>query len=151
MEFKKLSIADKEIIKPFFADVFTKEPWNDDWSDAAQLDAYITDLCGNVNSLTLALFDGEQMVALSMGYIKHWYRGTEYIINELCVKTEKQHQGIGTEFLHQIEDYLKANDLKAIYLLTERTVPAYNFYKKNGFYEYTDTVAFAWAWGTDDK
>ena len=118
-----------------FSDFSYSTPINmdDDWSDAAQLDAYITDLCGNVNSLTLALFEGDKMVALSMGYIKHWYRGTEYIINELCVKTEKQHQGIGTEFLHQIEDYLKANDLKAIYLLTERTVPAYNFYKKNGF------------------
>ena len=26
-----------------------------------------------------------------MGYIKHWYTGTEYIINELCIKTD--HQG----------------------------------------------------------
>jgi hypothetical protein len=28
------------------------------------------------------------MVGLSMGYIKHWYEGTEYFINEFCVKTE---------------------------------------------------------------
>ena len=25
----------------------------------------------------------DEMLALSMGYVKHWFRGTEYIINEL--------------------------------------------------------------------
>ena len=38
MELIKKSIADKEEVKQFFFDVFTKEPWNDDWSIAQQLD-----------------------------------------------------------------------------------------------------------------
>mgnify|MGYP003296834526 CR=1 FL=1 len=52
MKLKKLSIADKEIIKPFFAEVFTKEPWNDDWSDKNQLHSYMLDLIGCNISLT---------------------------------------------------------------------------------------------------
>lgn len=82
-----------------------------------------------------------------MGYVKHWFRGTEYIINELCVKTEAQGKGIGSDFLHQMEEYLLAQGIEATFLLTERTVPAYNFYKKNGYYEYPDTVAFSKGFG----
>lgn len=31
-DLKRLSIADKDLIQYFFKEVFTKEPWNDDWS-----------------------------------------------------------------------------------------------------------------------
>ena len=37
--------------------------------------------------------------------------------------------------------------IEATFLLTERTVPAYDFYKKNGYYEYPDTVAFSKGFG----
>lgn len=143
VELIKKSIADKEEVKQFFFDVFTKEPWNDDWSNAQQLDSYIVDLIGNQNSLTLAFCDKDNMVALAMGHIKHWYSATEYYIDELCVKTEFQGQGVGGQFVAAIEDYLKQHDIKAIFLLTDRDVPAYDFYRKHGFEEHKSNVAFA--------
>ncbi len=36
IELKQLSVEEIETIKSFFADVFMKEPWNDDWSDKEQ-------------------------------------------------------------------------------------------------------------------
>jgi len=143
MELKVLSLADKELIKEFFTSVFTKEPWNDDWSDKAQLDAYIVDLIGNVNSVALGYFDADSIVGLAMGYIKHWYRGTELILNEFCIASDRQHEGFGTAFMKSIKEYLLSRDIHAIYLLTEKGIPAYDFYKKLGFYEYTTTVPFA--------
>ena len=59
---KKLDIKDMEIIKAFFVDIFTKEPWNDDWSDENQLDAYLTERCGAFNSLTFGYFDNDEMI-----------------------------------------------------------------------------------------
>lgn len=143
MELKVLSIKDKEIVTALFKDVFTNEPWHDDWSDTAQLDAYITDLTGQSYSLTLGYFDGDQMVALSMGYIKHWYSGTEYIINEFCVDRHLQGKGIGSSFLKAIETYLSEHKISQIFLLTDRNVPAYSFYQHNGFTEEISNVAFA--------
>ncbi|MCR5803891.1 MAG: GNAT family N-acetyltransferase [Clostridia bacterium] len=140
---KRLSIEDKELIKEVFTGVFTKEPWNDDWSDEEQLDMYINDLVGQGYSLTYGLFDGDEMIGLSMGYIKHWFRGTEYIINELCIKTNRQGSGAGTFFIQEIEKAIKELGLKQIFLLTDSNVPAYDFYKKNGFVEVTNNVAFA--------
>ena len=69
MELKVLTAGDRELVTALFRDVFTHEPWNDDWSDTEQLNAYITDLTGQSYSLTLGYFDGDRLVALSMGYI----------------------------------------------------------------------------------
>ena len=60
MELIKLDLSNKNEVKDFFREVFTKDPWNDDWSDEEQLDNYI---------------------------------------DELCVKTELQGQGIGGKFV----------------------------------------------------
>lgn len=139
---KELNVSNIETIKTFFKDIFTKEPWNDDWSNEEQLHNYILDLIGQSNSLTLGFFSDDEMVGLSMGHSKHWYTGTEYCIDELCIERTKQGQGIGTKFLNEIEQYIAKKGLTQIFLQTERTVPAYEFYKKNGFYELMDHVSF---------
>jgi aminoglycoside 6'-N-acetyltransferase I len=141
IELRQLNTDNIEEIKVFFCDIFTKEPWNDDWSDENQLHAYIMDLIGNPNSLTLGLFENGDMVGLSMGSIKHWYSGTEYYINEFCIKTEEQGRGLGTQFLKEIETFIKQRGMKLIFLQTDRTVPAYNFYKKNGYFELENHVS----------
>lgn len=143
MELKILSLQDKDIITELFADVFTNEPWNDDWSDRRQLDAYINDLTGQNYSLTLGFFDDRRLVAVSMGYIKHWYTGTEYCIDEFCVARHFQGRGIGSGFMKAIEEYLLKSGITHIFLQTDRSVPAYEFYKKNGFDELTGHVSFA--------
>lgn len=142
-ELRQLDISNIDRIKNFFADVFTREPWNDDWSNEEQLHCYIMDLIGQTNSLTLGFFLNGEMVALAMGHIRHWYSGTEYYIDEFCVCRAKQGLGIGTKFLKSVEQYIASRDMKYIFLQTERSVPAYHFYKKNEFIELTDHVSFS--------
>ena len=90
--------------------------------------------------LTLAarfmpLFKAAAVVAvvLSLGNVMHWYMGTNYYIIELGIKPECQGRGLGTEFLRMIEEYIHANGISCIFLQTERDMPAYDFYRKNGF------------------
>lgn len=139
---KKLGVEHLEEVKSLFVEVFTKEPWNDDWSDAAQLDNYILDLIGQSNSVTLGYFFEDEMVGLSMGRIKHWFSGTEYCIDELCIKREYQGKGCGTKFIKEMEEYCKSIGLKQIFLQTDQNVPAYEFYKKNDFFQLKEHVAF---------
>lgn len=141
--FRQLDTADIGIIKELFRSVFTAEPWNDDWSDEQQLDNYLSDLTAQSNSLTYGMFDGETLVGLSMGNIKHWYTGTEYYINELCIRTDRQGMGLGTLFLNRIESAVKEMGLTHIFLQTGKNVPAYEFYKKNGYTELTEHISFA--------
>ena len=141
--FKQLNISDKETVKKLFLSVFTISPWYDDWSDEKQLNAYLTDLMGQSNSLTYGLFENGNLIAVSMGRIKHWYTGTEYCIDEFCVKTDMQGQGIGTLFLSEIETAIKEIGLVQIYLQTDIDVKAFDFYIKNGFVHLQDTVSLA--------
>lgn len=141
MELREFGIKDINEIKQLFYDIFTNEPWNDDWSDEQQLHEYITDLIGNRNSLALGLYEGDELIGLSLGSVMHWYTGTEYYIFEFCIKTEKQGKGAGTAFLKEVEEFAKSKQITHIFLQTERTVPAYEFYQKNGFTELEDHVS----------
>ena len=143
MELKVLTVQDREIITELFLDVFTHEPWNDDWSDAEQLRAYIADLTGQHYSLTLGFFDQDRLAALSMGHVKHWHTGTEYIIEEFCVARTMQRKGIGASFMKAIASYLAGRGIRQVFLQTEKDMPAYSFYLHNGFRELTGHVSFA--------
>ena len=143
MKLAVLTIRDKKHIIELFRDVFSNPPWNDDWSDEEQLDAYISDLIGQNNSLTLSYMDGDRIAALSMGHVKHWFTGTEYCIDELCVDRRMQEQGIGSAFLRAMEAYLSEDKISRIFLQTNRNVPAYAFYARRGFLELPDHVSFA--------
>lgn len=138
---KELSIEYIEEIKQLFVEVFTNEPWNDDWSDPKQLHEYLIDLIDNRNSMTFGLYEDDYLIGLSMGSILHFHNGTEYYIFEFCIKEEKQGKGIGTQFLKKFEDIIKEKQVSIIFLQTERTVPAYGFYKKNGFVELNDHIS----------
>ena len=141
-DFKRIGMAEFEAVRELFESVFTIEPWNDDWSDRKQLDLYLTDLMGQNSSLTYGLYEDGALIAVSMGHIRHWYTGTEYYVDELCVKTEKQGKGLGTRFLEEIEKAMREIGLTQIFLQTEKTVPAYRFYLKNGFHELEGHVSF---------
>ena len=77
-----------------FRSVFTREPWNDDWSDLEMLEQYVREVSGGYHSLNYGLFIDGRLVALSMGEIRHWWEGTNYNIEEFCVSPDLQGQGV---------------------------------------------------------
>lgn len=135
MNIRKLENNQIEEIKTLFRDVFMNEPWNDDWSNEEQLDNYMLDLAGNRNSLSIGLYDGDELVGVSLGSIMHWCTGTEYYIYEFFICRERQGKGLGTVFIADIIEYVKRLDVNHIFLQTERDLPSYSFYKKAGFKE----------------
>ncbi len=116
-----------------FKNAFAGEPWNDDWSDENQLKEYIKEISGAYNALNLGLVVDGKLFAMSVGMIRHWWEGTNYNIEELCVAPEYQHQGLGQQFLSMIEDYIKKMGVAGIFLQTDSDKPAYDFYHKNAF------------------
>lgn len=135
IELKELQSEDFDQIKDLFRSVFMAPPWNDDWSDENQLDLYLHEIMDVPLSLNYGLYVDEKLVGISLGKIKHWCGGTEYFIEELCIKTDMQSKGLGSKFMNLIENNIIKKDVQQIFLITQRTVPAYSFYKKKGFHE----------------
>ncbi|NLT09819.1 MAG: GNAT family N-acetyltransferase [Ruminococcus sp.] len=140
-EIKELSMRDIGTVKQLFSAVFSAEPWNDDWSDDIQLHSYISDLMGNGNSLTFGLYVDGELAGASLGCIKHWWEGTEYNIGEFFIKTEVQGKGLGSEFLSMIEEELLSRGIRRIFLQTDRNLPAFGFYRNNGYELLQDHVS----------
>lgn len=63
----------------------------------------------------------------------HWCLGNEYYIYEFFLLRERQGAGLGADFLQQVEEYVKPLGVNHLYLQTDRSMPAYRFYQKNGF------------------
>ena len=121
---------------------FAGEPWNDDWSHPVQLSAYIKEISGGYGALNFGLLIDGKLAAMSLGMIRHWWQGTNYNIEELCVNPDLQGRGIGTRFMGLIEKKIKEKGLCGIFLQTDNDKPSYRFYLKNGFKELDSHVSF---------
>ena len=117
-----------------YKEAFGCEPWNDDWSDEVQLKKYIREISCSYNALNYGLFIDNELAAVSIGQIRHWWEGTNYNIDEFCVAPKLQGQGIGSRFMEMIEKEIKKKGLSGIFLQTDIDKPSYKFYCKNGFF-----------------
>ncbi len=116
-----------------FREAFAGEPWNDDWSDEAQLLEYIKDISMSRNALNYGLMIDGELAAAALGSVRHWWEGTNYNIEEFFIAPKLQGQGLGTRFMELIEEDIKKRGLAGIFLQTDSDKPAYRFYKKNSF------------------
>ena len=141
MNVKELdSSSFREIVEMFKA-VFSAPPWNEEWKDD-QVNEYIHDLIDVRGSLLFGLYESEKLIGFSIGKIKHWCGGTEYFIEELCIRHDFQGRGFGRKFFELIKNRLKEREITQIFLMTDRDKPAYEFYRKIGFIELPEITSF---------
>ncbi len=117
-----LTLLDESYIEQM-ADLFKKafagEPWNDDWSDRTQLLEYVKEISGGYNALNYGIIRDGKLAAMTLGMVRHWWEGTNYNIEELCVAPALQGQGIGTRLLKLVSEEIKKKGCHGIFLQTE--------------------------------
>ena len=123
MEVREICLAHVKEISQLFNEIFSREPWNDEWSEE-DLSIYMHDLVGNRLSLSIGLYDGNQLIGIALGRIKHWYNGREFWIDEFGIMTDEQSKGLGSQFMDLVVDYTKKRGIDRIMLITEREFPA---------------------------
>ena len=133
VRFEELDASHLQEMAELYKSAFKGEPWNDDWSDQNQLMEYVKEISGAYNALNFGLFINGVLAAMSVGMIRHWWEGTNYNIEEFCVRPDLQGQGIGSHFMAVISDNVRERGLSGIFLQTDNDKPSYGFYHKNGF------------------
>ena len=113
-----------------FVSVFNTTPWNDSWSEASAR-ARLHDIVETPGFVGVALHRGPDLCGFAMGHVEHWFTGRHFLLQEMCVRTELQRQGIGTDLINALETRLA--NVEQVYLLTERHGPAHSFYERCGF------------------
>lgn len=117
-----LTLLDESYIEQM-ADLFKKafagEPQNDDWSDRTQLLEYVKEISGGYNALNYGIIRDGKLAAMTLGMVRHWWEGTNYNIEELCVAPALQGQGIGTRLLKLVSEEIKKKGCHGIFLQTE--------------------------------
>lgn len=129
-----LSLNNIEACTELYTYVFNGEPWKENWkkNDARER---LIDIFSHPKFVGMGIYDEEQnIIGFLAGYTERWINSNHFNLIEMCVKTELQSKGMGTELMKQLEIKCRQNNISRIYLLTARSGQAEAFYKKNGYY-----------------
>jgi len=133
LEFKLLEENDLIKCTETFIKVFNDEPWNDEWT-FTNAQKYLLDFYNTPGFLGILAIENKEVIGFIFGVHRTWWSGNEFYIHEMCVESQRQNRGIGKSLLDYLIKSL-GNKISNITLLTDRGIPAEEFYKKNGFEE----------------
>jgi aminoglycoside 6'-N-acetyltransferase I len=114
-----------------FVTVFNAAPWNDSWTQASA-GARLRDVVDTPGFVGVGLTDGEELCGFAIGHTERWFTGRHFLLQEMCVRTDLQRRGMGTELVNALERRLAG--VERVYLLTDRQSPAHAFYERSGFH-----------------
>ena len=122
-----------------FFDVFTDEPFNYQLTESNML-RYLTDISNMANFRGYMYFMDGKLIGMCFGCLIDYFGTLSYDIKEVAVAKSCQGIGAGAAFFRAIEKNLTAAGVKAVTLATQKEIPAFKFYKKNGYSPSESTV-----------
>ncbi len=131
---RKFTMKDTDKCAQLFKEVFSAYPWYDDWVSVEQTRNYLMELIENPAFEGFVAYEGSRIVSVCFGHKRSWWTGKEFFIDEFYVRNESQGNGIGTRMLNYIKESLIEENYTRLLLLTNKEIPAEEFYIKNGFY-----------------
>lgn len=141
MEFKKFSQEDLNNSAKLYQEVFSQQPWNDEWFKLSRVKDYLNELIENPVFSGYVVYQNYELVAACFGHSRSWWSGDEFFIDEFFVSSKYQGQGIGSLLMDYVENHPELKNIESFQLLTNNNVPAKDFYHKNGFKTRKNRVA----------
>lgn len=112
--------------------VMNAPPWNESWTETGA-EKYLAEFVGSTRFVGFIAYDKDQFIGAAFCHEKSWWECDELYIDEFFGAPELQSTGYGSLLVKFITDYAAEHRLGSITLMTKRGIPAYFFYKKNGF------------------
>lgn len=134
LSIRKFSSCDLDECSVLFKEVFSSDPWYDRWVSLEQTQVYLRELVDNPIFEGFVALEDEDIIAVCLGHSKSWWSGKEFVVDEFFVSPEKQGNGMGTRLIDIVSKYLLEKDYARLILLTNKGIPAEDFYLKNGFF-----------------
>lgn len=141
MEIRKILPSDSAELGAVYAKVFSAPPWNGKWTaDTATTSlACIMQAPGFYGNVVLA--EGK-IIGAVLGRIRVFGQSRSYNMDEFFVTEHWRRQGVATALYRYSIEELKSNEVSGIFFTTLRNSPAYEFYRKAGAWDLTDSACF---------
>jgi aminoglycoside 6'-N-acetyltransferase I len=133
LEINKFTMGDIDECVELYKDVFSSDPWNDEWISNDQVKNYFNELIENPVFEGFVVYENSKLIAACFGHKRSWWTGNDFFIDELFVANGMQGNGIGTKLLEYVECNRAMDDCNRLILLTNIDLPAEEFYLKKGF------------------
>ncbi|MDR2649611.1 MAG: GNAT family N-acetyltransferase [Clostridiales bacterium] len=133
----------REACAELFTRVYTAPPFEFDWLDHDMSSRYFADLENTPNSLSYVLSDDGAIIGVCLGQKELCFQNPGYKINEFFIEPARQHMGLGSYFINELELILRTHGLNVMHLFTQRRMNSFIFYRKNDFIPNDETVHMA--------
>lgn len=136
------SASDLDAMTAVYVECFNAPPWNDGWSSADAGER----LRGIVEARHFRGAVAEShgvLVGLLLGQKERWMGSFHFNLQEMCVLSAWQRQGIGRALLNHISGTLKREGTDKIYLITGPNTDAAAYYEALGFYSSRSRIVMA--------
>ncbi|HWZ15390.1 MAG TPA: GNAT family N-acetyltransferase [Mucilaginibacter sp.] len=115
-----------------FLKSYNQPPWNYHWTfDKAK--QYLSEYMNCTQFVGFILYDEGEPVGAILGHKKTWWTGPQFMIDEFFISPERQRKGYGKKLLDFCDQYANENGIELLILMTNKYMPAYQFYTKSGY------------------
>lgn len=115
-----------------FTASYNQMPWNYNWKLKDAM-VYLNEYTDSMHFKGFMLADGDHVLGALFGHTRTWWTNNQLMIDELFIAPQKQGMGYGKLLLEHVEQYAKENSIGTITLMTNKFMPAVQFYNKNDF------------------
>jgi aminoglycoside 6'-N-acetyltransferase I len=132
MEICKITRNDIPRCAETFAASYNQFPWNCDWKlqDAVK---YLNEYVDAPGFRGFMICEDGKVPGALLGHSRTWWTNDQFMIDELFIAPNMQGKGYGKLLLKQAEQHAKENSLDRLILMTNKFMPALQFYNKNDF------------------
>lgn len=115
-----------------FISAYNQAPWNYNWT-LAKAKQYLSEYVDRSNFVGFILYDDHNAVGATFAHQKTWWTNQQLMIDEFFISAKKQKMGYGKTLMNYCNQYAQQHDIQLSILMTNKYMPAYKFYDKQGY------------------
>ncbi|MCL1845084.1 MAG: GNAT family N-acetyltransferase [Defluviitaleaceae bacterium] len=133
--------SDLPMCVKIYTEAFNAPPLSYSFLTAEKAERYLGDLVRTPGFLGYTYAEEGETVAFCFGKLDAYFEGTMFEVSELAVTPGLHRSGVGSKVMRLLEIKLAGYGVQAVSLNTSRNLPAFEFYRKNGYEEIIESVA----------
>jgi aminoglycoside 6'-N-acetyltransferase I len=111
---------------------YNEAPWRYKW-DQTKAERYLTEYTEAQHFIGFAIYEDNEITCALFAHTRTWWVSDQLYIDELFVYPGKQRSSYGKMLMEQAMTWAQNNGFPTICLMTNKFMPAFEFYNKNGF------------------